>query len=530
MKKNNWSRFIVCVLAIAMIATSLGLGFAEGSLLPYEGETVKIKAFAADVGVTELPDGKGTQVIKNYLGNIEIEWELPPFSDYDTKIALYMNSGDIPDLIWVRAQTTFATYADAGLFADCNQYLDAMPNFKAASEKYPFTHIFTNSSGELVLLPDIQNDFVGEGFFANKTLLDQHGIAVPTNLAEFEAACEALKAADPNITPFHTFWGLSYYEYAFGSAIDARADEFYDHTAKKYAHPLLDPVGTKFKDLTMMLADYYQRGFFNQEFMTMSDDQTKALIATGNWGFTYTYQNQIYAWYGETDNKAALPIEFVPMMPPAPEGTKSRINICYISDNPAWAYGVSAATANPELLCAVVDSVYSDTVANVLDWGVKDFSFTVDENGEKQWIDSFLAAGDDARKDAGVWNVLLPRYVRMVDNNSMLRKTDEQSKEMIRMYTAALQDGTVYSPYDPYAPKFTDDEKDERSAIITPVKTVVDEGKMKFILGDRPLAEWDQFIGEALNAGDVARYIEIANTAEQGGDRPQSSERTYLVP
>ncbi len=98
------------------------------NLCPYNGETVTLEVFAADVGVKEDVNSPVYQLYKKAVGNIDVKWDLVPMSDLDTKAKLYLNSGDIPDIMWYRSPDLMLNYASSGLFLDLKQYEDYMPN------------------------------------------------------------------------------------------------------------------------------------------------------------------------------------------------------------------------------------------------------------------------------------------------------------------------------------------------------------------------------------------------------------------
>ena len=77
--------------ATTTVATTTGTTASEWAI-PYTGDPVVFKAFAADVGVKEDKESPVYKIYKEAVGNIEVEWELVPFSDFDTKANIYFNS------------------------------------------------------------------------------------------------------------------------------------------------------------------------------------------------------------------------------------------------------------------------------------------------------------------------------------------------------------------------------------------------------------------------------------------------------
>jgi len=234
--KRTVLKTFAAVLAVVMVMTVAGCGRATpaptpetrptgagGPVLPYTGDTITYNFFSADyIRESNAPDAgflredkwerTGYGVFKSKLGNVEINWELVSGDDYATKFSLFMNSDDMPDVTSAGGGMA-RDYMDSGLFLDFNKYEHAMPNTWAYEKINPSVKMYTNSSGEFYLHPLIYPDITAEYFIANKTLLDEHGVSVPSNLDEFETAMQKLKDADSDITPFQSYGcGLGYYK------------------------------------------------------------------------------------------------------------------------------------------------------------------------------------------------------------------------------------------------------------------------------------------------------------------------------
>jgi len=92
-------------------------------------------------------------------------------SDYYIKTALYLNSSDLPDILWLKC-SLFDNYGDSGLFFYYGKYENVMHNYKALAVKDPVPKFFTIRSSEVVFLPNLDANYIAETFIVNKTLLD----------------------------------------------------------------------------------------------------------------------------------------------------------------------------------------------------------------------------------------------------------------------------------------------------------------------------------------------------------------------
>jgi len=506
----------------------------DGPVIPWTGETITFRAFGVDLGVNEDPNAPVVNLINEMVGNVEIIWDLVPMSDRGTRMNLYLNAGDIPDFFWTSSRVDIWNpgLADSGMFLDFNQFRDHMPHFNSMAATHPSAEIYTNASGELIILPGMDNDQFPHGFFANMDVLDRFGIEIPTTFAEFEAAMQLIADSDPDIVPFHTFWGLGYYKGIFsrimGYQIPTGAVYFCIRT-NEWRHSLVGDTG--YYQLVSTLADFFDRGLFHPEFMTMSGDETQVIMASGNWGFTYTYGVQPNQWLGVgpmDDN----PVAFTAMLPPRPSpDVPALIGLGHVTCNPIWGFAASANVHNPAVLAAVLDVVWSYDVSIMYQWGVEGESFYFDANGDRQWLPEFLERGVDGRREMGIWNTTLPRFVTLREDLSDHRAQAPFVQRLYRMNAEAVINGDLRIFYPPLTPLFTDEQRDENAIINTAVNTVRDEFVMQMVAGIRPMSDWDAMLSAVNSAGDLTVVIDNFNNAPPDPFiRPPASERMFLMP
>jgi putative aldouronate transport system substrate-binding protein len=65
------------------------------------------------------------------------------------------------------------------------------------------------------------------------------------------------------------------------------------------------------------------------------------------------------------------------------------------------------------------------------------------------------------------------------------------------------------------------DANDEISKIMTPINTYISEQELKFISGQRPMSEWNDYIAQIGKMGDIQKVIGYYNSGRQYpmGDR-----------
>ncbi len=513
---------LVSLLLVLMLALGVIPAMAE-SLLPYEGDALTYEGYTADLGITENRESPVYQEYKKLLGNVSIEWSTGPWADFDTKTAMFLNTGDLPDIVWLRNSTSvISNYGDMGYFLNFMDYLDYMPNLKSYIDTYPQIRNMTNDKGALYCLNDIEpTDYVDESFWVNKTELAKLGRDIPTTWDEMLDCMRAYKQANPNGMPFITYgWGASYYYYCLGSINNAKTGFYYD--GSKWTHALLNE-DSNLRDLVDMMHTMYSEGLLHPEFSTMSDEQAQQYILDGNWLFSFWYLNTIYneIFLGED-----VPYEYESMYAPARNEGDPHYSVLTVPyDNiPGWGFFVNADVKNPELICAYLDTVISQEASTLYNWGVKDLTYTVDENGRHQYTADYQTS--DARKAAGVGNFMDVRYIQYKQRETDYVGGSDSSRAAYDKIIGGLISGDLIGIRALRGtPNFTAEQNEIVARSTTPFKTYIDENIMTFIDGTRDMSEWDAFVDETLALGNMD---EVLATYEEAEQVIYSTERRYV--
>ncbi len=516
--KKLVSLLLVLVLALGAIPAM------ADSLLPYEGDAVTYEGYTADVGIKEDRNSLIYQEYKKLLGNVSIEWSTGPWTDFDTKTAMFLNTGDLPDVVWLRNSTSVIShYGDMGYFLNFMDYLDYMPNLKSYIDTYPQIKAMINDKGALYSINCVEpNDYVDESFWVNKTELEKLGKEVPTTWDEMLDCMRAYKQANPDGMPFITYgWGASYYYYCLGSINNAKTGFYYDGT--KWTHALLNEEDSHYRDLVGMMHTMYSEGLLHPEFSTMSGEQAYQIVLDGNWLFGFWYLNCIY---NEIFMGQDAGYEYEPMYAPARnEGDPQYSVITVPYDNiPNWGLFVNADVKNPELICAYLDTVIAKDSSMLYNWGIKGVTYEEDENGHHQYTADYQTS--DARKAAGITNFMDVRYIQYT-----LREVDyvggsDSSRGAYDKIIGGLISGDligIRALRD--TPKFTSEQNEIVARSTTPFKTYIDENVLTFIDGTRDMSEWDAFVDETLALGNMD---EVLATYEEAEQVIYSTERRYV--
>lgn len=194
-------RRLVAGLAAAILLTS-GVAACGGDGSAPEG-AVRFTYLRPTWGpATYTKDGPYEKELER-RGKVEIDVQIIPVIDYDTKVNTVLASGDIPDVIWGSgpASATWKEAQDEGAFLPIDEYLDKYPAIRKAVPE-SIWKILQDENGDTYFIPNLIWPQVPFFLFYREDLFEKAGIDPPTSLEDFEATLVEVKAAYPDMVPF----------------------------------------------------------------------------------------------------------------------------------------------------------------------------------------------------------------------------------------------------------------------------------------------------------------------------------------
>ncbi|WP_454858948.1 hypothetical protein [Promicromonospora soli] len=158
---------------------------------------------------------------------------------------------------------------------------------------------------------------------------------------------------------------------------------------------------------------------------------------------------------------------------------------------------------------------YSTEARDLLRWGVEGETYTKSDDGtytlEPEYsLDAFNLNPDgetDIQLDLGYSDNVLSG-----STESRALKESYNTPEFVDYIDSVLATRT---PRDPFPPAPLDElELEQASLLATPLRDTVDTNTLKFILGERPLSEWDAYVAE-LEAQNLQQYVDLINGAHE---------------
>ena len=170
---------------------------------------------------------------------------------------------------------------------------------------------------------------------------------------------------------------------------------------------------------------------------------------------------------------------------------------------------------------------YAPEMVDITQWGVEGLTYTVDENGNKMYVDEIMDSPAIQNKlaECGLGTSCRSGIQLM----PQLSEATSASMGLIPVYhDGEYYESTIYEFGDSVhgeevinpahaigapSPAFTIDEQDEINRIKTPVDTYVSEQLTKFLVGDLSIEnDWDSFIDGIASMGDIMSIVDLYNS------------------
>ena len=199
----------IAMSGLALVATTASMITGLSQSAYASGGTIKVayQQYGANIALPTLMKTAAAEFAKQYPGwTVSLNPIVAPENPYYTKMDLESSSASTaPDVLY---EDTFLVNSDvaAGYLQPMGSYLSGWPEWKMYSPAAQAAGKGANG--------DIYGVSMGtdtRGLWYNKSLLQKAGVAVPwhpKSWADIVAAAEAVKKADPGVTPMNVYSGV----------------------------------------------------------------------------------------------------------------------------------------------------------------------------------------------------------------------------------------------------------------------------------------------------------------------------------
>ena len=195
-------KFFALLLALTMVLSLVACGGSKEEEAPAEeaateesAEGVTVEVIAAQYGTQTADWWKGFEAnFEAANEGIDLVVDVVSWNDIYTVVNTRVANGEAPDLLNI---DVFADYQADGLLMPVEEWVSD----ETYAKFYPAFLEQSVIDGTVWAVPDLAS---ARALYYNKDILEAAGVEVPTTWEELTAACEALKAYDPEIYP----WGV----------------------------------------------------------------------------------------------------------------------------------------------------------------------------------------------------------------------------------------------------------------------------------------------------------------------------------
>lgn len=453
---------------------------------------------------------------------VNIEWQHPPVGQEKEQFNLLVASGELPDIVEYNWNSVYPGGAEAAIEDGCiielNDVIDKyMPNYKAYLEKFPEVEkMVKTDTGKHYTIPyiytatpaDQQHQSISGrlpayetfmGFFIRQDLLDAYGLEMPVTLDDWYVTLKTFKE-NGIAYPLSGLWSHINESAAFVSAFDIAHDMFVDADGKTVRYGRTEPG---YKDYLTYMNKLYSEGLLDPDFAIIDGTTLKSKILNqevGIWpGYTSTYMgvqyDQIHA-----DNPDS---KFYPVGITNPKLTEDQTLLYRQASYPFRNNGACITTSceNVEAAAKFLDFFWTDEGDMMVNWGIEGESYVRDENGTPVFTDALKndPNGLSPTQAFAYWR-RQNAPIAMDHQTRLMSKGSYTTPESINaLYVWELTNGTGSATMPPVT--LLPEETTEYASKMTEIETYANEMRIKFIMGETSLDEFDNYVKQIETMG-----------------------------
>lgn len=503
-KLRKLMALVLCALLSLTAVSSLAL--AEESL-PLEGETLTIWKPLWWVGkVTSDAENEAYIEAQKRLG-VTLVFENPPSGTENESFNLMVAGDTLTDIIHTGWNGDgmyvggLDKYISDGVLIRLNDlapeyapdYMKAIETLVVQEERKEF---YTDE-GNLVQFYAISpyEEYCYNGILYRKDWMDELGLQNPKTLDQMEAVLTQFKDAKGAVAPLLLpAGGIDGNGGAIMSAWDIGNSFFQRDGVVAYG-----PTEPAFKEYLALMADWYAKGLIDRDFVTRDEDAYKRMMTTGESGVIIHSPDTVGAWMTDVS----------PMLgghnPGLTEDQKIEYRLKTYQCRPPYAAAVTTACEKPEVAIQFLNYGYTAEGELLYNYGIEGQTYEM-VDGVPVYTDMMMNNPDYPVLDAILkFKHHIGPAIRYehesnpaitLDNMETRRFFTEDSGTALNMPMVSL----------------TAEEGEEFARIMAQVNTYRDTAVANFIMGTKPLDEFDAYIAdmEGLGINDVIAMEQAA--------------------
>jgi putative aldouronate transport system substrate-binding protein len=427
-----------------------------------------------------------------------------PWNGYADKLNLSIASGDMADIIMHNGPTNTNSYqwADQGIFLELDEYLNDAPNIVKKVPKELMEQLRMPDGGTY-FIPRLWS--APHVFIIRDDLLAKYNLKAPTTLDEFLKVSEVLSQdydenGEDDTYAFGGF-GFLFWTRWVSTAYDLPRTKFKKIDGEwKYCDTVPES-----KEWVAFLKKIYDEGIMDPEILVLGGSEGREKFYQGKFAMAgmrlddVDRANDTFQKAGSDSHVTAFPT------PKGPNGKGGYWFGAPVDDN-GIGYWMVASLANtceePEAAVKVMDFMMSDEGTELGFWGREGIEFKRDPVKKYEWL---VDLGE--REKMG-----LPLYVNFLTGEPIYGEAAGNPWAPEAQVGIKAAQKSIYNDFLQIVPS-----NDTIIELTSDLGTFCDEQITNFVMGNRPMDEFDDYIAEWYARGGTELLAEITKEmAAQG--------------
>ncbi len=454
-------------------------------------------------------DWKVWEYIKEAIGGT-INVNAVPSSDFGTKFPLVMATKDgFPDVFGFQGKPSgLADYCEQGAFVALDDYEEFLPDYNAFWDSLPEEDQWMRntrrfSDGKVYYAPiyGMERSTNVRSWLYRKDIFDKHGLQTPETLDDLYNVCKELKKLYPESYPLCIRSGMANMN-VIGSSFkpNFHYSAYYDFENEKWSY------GARESEIMLEMVTFFKKmvdeKLIPADFFTINASTWQELVSTDRGFIMPEYQVRI-DFFNDIARAQNPEYTIAAMKPPK---STNGIGVALVNkyNNDPMGFGAPNTGDAGRIANAMryINWFYSDEGAELVSWGKEGETYEV-VDGERK----FITTENDSNVNTLYGFKTIGTYLRvdpaMID--AAISEEQAATTDFMLEHTYPHLDPTMYI-------SLSAEDAQAVADYQTSLNTVVEENLMKFVIGQRPLTEWDQFQKEleALPIDDLLAIYETA--------------------
>lgn len=255
-----------------------------------------------------------------------------------------------------------------------------------------------------------------------------------------------------------------------------------------------------FQEYVKMVADWYQKGWIYHDFM----NEDFGMQGGADFGMVTSGESSL--WWAEKDymeqyNQSAQDPNFE--IAAIQDAVKNEGDVTHLGQTNHETLSttsnvvISTACEEPEIAVQWMDYRYTEEGATLANWGVEGVTYELDDKGEKHYTDLIVNNPEGMTATLAQFRYMLQNTVCLTDVSAKDQGMTQQQLEAPEIWMKD-KDNTWGCPT---TLTMTTDEADEYNSKAGDITTYGQENFLRYIIGDAPIEELDQFVDTCISMG-----------------------------